>query len=118
MQKLFNKILVPVDLTERSEKAVEKAGEIAAQFNCSVYLLHVRYLSPLAAMNFVDSSQAGPITKFDDKTELKNQLAKMCEMARIASNNTVNFEYCIQTGNWDEIVIEFANLNGIDLILI
>ena len=65
MQKLFNKILVPVDFTERSEKAVEKAGEIAAQFNCSVYLLHVRYLSPLERLEKLD------ISNTDIKTGLK-----------------------------------------------
>jgi len=108
MQKLFNKILVPVDFTERSETAVEKAGEIAAQFNCSVHLLHVKYASMKATLS----------TILDDKAAIKSRLEKMSETARIASNNAVNFEYSIQMGNWDEILIEYANQHAIDLILV
>lgn len=54
MQKLFNKILVPVDFSSsKSKSALEKAIGIAVQYNCSINLLHVVTLPPFSAMAMI-----------------------------------------------------------------
>lgn len=42
MYKLFNNILLPVDLGRHSAAGVKKALQLAARFHCDVHLLHVK----------------------------------------------------------------------------
>lgn len=41
MYKLFNNILVPLNLHKHSETAIKKAVQLSAQFNCDVHLLYL-----------------------------------------------------------------------------
>jgi nucleotide-binding universal stress UspA family protein len=118
MQKLFNKILVPVDFTNRTIKAVEKASEIAMEYNCSIHLLHMVVASPVAGMSFAENGFAMP-QLIDNKAELEFQLEKLCEMVTAKSKDTINVQYSMQAGTtWEEGISQFAILNQIDLILI
>ncbi|MEO6720311.1 MAG: universal stress protein [Ferruginibacter sp.] len=117
MQKLFNKILVPVDFTSRSKKAIENAGELAIEYNCSIHLLHVIVISPLEAMAFAENTLAMP-QLLDNKSELEFKLEKLCAAISSKSKDSVNVQYSIISGTWDESIIEFANKNQFDLILI
>ena len=117
MQKLFNKILVPVDFTNRTAKAVEKATEIAMNYNCSIHLLHVVPVPPLATIAYPENGVVIP-QLLDNKAELEFQLEKLCETANATSNGSVKVQYSIITGSWDHSIIEFANSNNFDLILI
>lgn len=118
MQKLFNKILVPVDFTSRSQKAVEKAAEIACQYNCSVHLLHVLYVSPLTALAYSENHQGMPEITIENKAAIKFQLEQLCEAGRKITKDTVMFNYSIRIGFWDDAVIEFVHQHAMDLVLV
>ena len=63
MQKLFNKVLVPVDFSEKSRKAVEKSLELAAEYHCSVHLLYVNS-SQLTAL--LEADAVKPVASGDE----------------------------------------------------
>lgn len=119
MQKLFNKILVPVDFTDRSKKAVEKAGQMASQYDCSIHLLHVINIFPDTALSKFEPLV--PIPNWlgiDNKKELEFQLATLCESVAGNQGKAIDIQYAIVKGSWDEAIIEFANQHTIDLIVV
>ena len=116
MQKLFNKLLIPVDFSGRSKKVIEKAVEIATQYKCSLHLLHVAppdYITWSGETYLADS-----IWLPDNKAELEFKLAGLCEIADESCGYTIATSYSVVKGSWDESVIDFANAHSIDLILI
>ena len=79
MQKLFSKILVPVDFSPQSDIAVEKAVQMAGVYHCSIHLLHT-----LTAESFAAMTASGPyiITGgegLDNYNETEFRLKKTCE---------------------------------------
>jgi nucleotide-binding universal stress UspA family protein len=118
MQKLFNKILVPVDFSAKSKKAVEKAVGIAVDYECSVTLLHVVTTSPLAAVAVAEGHMAIPYNIIANKTELEFQLEKLAASAKLLSENKIKTEHCIVRGTWDEVIIDMVNEHHFDLVLI
>ena len=117
MEKLFNKILVPVDFTSRTVKTVEKASEIALEYNCSIHLLHVVIVSPLASVAFAEKGLDMP-QMIDNNAELEFQLEKLCETVSKKNNDAINIQYSILSGTSDECIIQFVNQNQFDLVLI
>lgn len=116
MKKLFNRLLVPVDFSGRSKKVIEKAVEIAMQYNCSLHLLHVTppdYITWSGEKYLPDS-----ILLLDNKAELEFKLAGLCNIAGESCGYTIATTYSVVKGSWDESVIDFANAHSFDLILI
>lgn len=118
MQKLFNKILVPVDFSAKSKMAVEKAIDIAKEYNCSIQLLHVVTLSPIAAVSVAEGHMAIPYNIINNKVELEFQLQKLVTYAQTLSQNRIQTDYCIVSGTWDEVIIDLINQQRFDLVLI
>lgn len=118
MQKLFNKILVPVDFSAKSKKAVEKACDIAKQYECSIHLLHVVPVSPFAAMALTEGPMAIPYSFIENKKEIETALKKMIRQVKLLTNNTVQTDHSILQGTWDEAIIDFATQYNFDLVLI
>lgn len=118
MQKLFNKILVPVDFSAKSKKAVEKAVGIALDYDCSITLLHVVTTSPLSAVAVAEGHMAIPYNIIDNKTELEFQLEKLAAIARLLSANKIKTDHLVIRGTWDEVIIEMVNQHQFDLVLI
>ncbi len=107
MQKLFNKILVPVDFTNHSKVTLERAGDIAKQYNCSLYLL---YVSRVSLSSVSGNSSDIPATVFEQMEELRL-------LVREYTANTITIDYSILPGSWDEIIIDMVTTKGIDLVL-
>ncbi len=78
MQKLFNKVLVPVDFSTQSKKAIERAVEIAKLYHCSIHLLHVVNISPMTSLAIAKGNISIPQSLINDKSELEIELKKMC----------------------------------------
>ncbi|MEO6546705.1 MAG: universal stress protein [Ferruginibacter sp.] len=118
MQKLFNKILVPVDFSSKSKNAVEKAVEIARQYDCSIYLLHVADLAPFALVASGGWSSTMPFQSIDNKSELELKLDNLLNYIHLISADPISVDYKILYGTWDEAIIDFVNQNSFDLVLI
>lgn len=118
MQKLFNKILVPVDFSAKSKKAVEKACDIAKDYNCSIDLLHVVSISPFATVAMAEGNMAIPYNLIDNKQMLETELIKLKNYVHSFAGDSIKVECSIKQGTWDEVIIDFVNENKSDLVLI
>ena len=118
MQKLFNKILVPVDFSSRSKIAVEKAAEFAKQYDCNIYLLHVVTTSPFALIAMAEGHMSVPYPTLSNYKELNYQLEKLCNHVKVLCNDSIKINYKVIKGTWDDVVIDFVNEHLIDLVLI
>lgn len=117
MQKLFNKILVPVDFSRRSLKAVEKVVDFANEYDCSIMLLHVVTINPFAAVAVAEGHVGIPYTIIDNRTELQFQLDRIiAKVSPLLNGHKITSE--ITVGSWDESIISFVLNNQIDLVLI
>lgn len=114
MQKLFNKILIPVDFSSNSDAAVEKAIGVARHYNCSIHLLHVVTITPFALLSITERHTTIP----RNKKELEFQLGKLNERVCFLSGNSINVEHSIISGTWNQAIIDFVNTNNIDLVII
>lgn len=118
MQKLFNKILVPVDLSNKSDEVVEKAFAFAARYNCSIHLLYVASVSAFAAIPILDGKSITPYN-FDSNTkEFKIGLEKISRHIDFLSGYTMHVEHSVVYGSWNQAIIDFVNESKTDLVLI
>jgi nucleotide-binding universal stress UspA family protein len=118
MQKLFNKILIPVDFTSKSQIAVEKGFDIAKQYQCSIQLLHVVPVSPFAAMAMTEGPMVIPLFNIENRAVIANEFNKLIKSVKILHGDSIKVESTVLQGTWDEAIIDFANHNDFDLILI
>ncbi|MDN3656686.1 universal stress protein [Ferruginibacter paludis] len=118
MQKLFNKILVPVDFSPRSKAAVEKAVEIAQQYNCQIHLLHVANHSPFTTIALAEGHTMVPAIMVENKVELEAQMKRLIKYIELLATDTVQVFCGIREGSWNESVVEYVYDNHIDLVLI
>lgn len=116
MQKLFNKIVVPVDFSTNSKKAIQKAVELANEYNCSISLLHVVTVTPLSTIAFAEGHMSIPYQAIDNYTELEFQLKRFVDYAMLYG--TIEVDYAVKLGSWNESIIEFTLQNNIDIVLI
>ncbi len=118
MQKLFNKILVPIDFSSRSKKAIEKACDIARHYNCSIHLLYVHSFTPSTAIAMAEGHMGIPYNLVDDEQEMEERLKNMCRVARILNDDSLTISYSTRRGSWDEAIIEMVNDLHFDLVLV
>ncbi|MBK6828516.1 MAG: universal stress protein [Chitinophagaceae bacterium] len=117
MQKLFNRILVPVDFSRRSAKAVEKAVDLANEYDCSITLLHVISINPYMAMAVSNGHLSIPYIAIENRSELQFKLDKIISNTS-SSMKRPDIRSEIVLGSWDECVISYVLNNRIDLVLI
>ncbi len=116
MQKLFNKILVPVDFSARSKRAVEKAVLLAAEYRCSITLLHVvsihkwhkRLENSGRAKIFIDSWK-------ETAYRLRNIATAACSNAGLP---LVDINTVVLKGNWHDNIVWYINSHQMDLVLV
>lgn len=105
---LFEKILVPVDLTEKNRRAVEVAGELAAASGGQVTLLHVIEMLDLP---------------FEEVEDFYRQLEErageaMASLGAALESHGVSHAGHVRYGVRAEEIVEFARDEGFDLILL
>ncbi len=118
MQKLFNKILVPVDFSPQSAIAIQKAVDMATWYECSIHLLHVVSISPLSTLALAESTFPFSYANIDNRKELEFELDKLCSNIKFKTLNSVKAEYSIVRGTWNEVIIDITNEYKYDVILI
>ena len=118
MQKLFNNILVPVDFSRVSKRAFEKAIDLANKYECNIHLLHVVTITPMVAVAIAEGHLVIPYGAIDDQKELEFQLENLKRKyeSQLENNRTIHIH--LQKGLWDEAIIDFAQNNKVDLVVI
>lgn len=115
---MFQRILVPVDGSRSSSRAVEVASDMARRYQSSVFLVHVirDWSVPKEIMAMIKS---GEITEsrreiLEDSAEIiLGNARKKFEQAGISDVKT---EYVV--GDPASTIAEYATLHSVDLILI
>lgn len=105
---MFRKLLVPVDLTEKNRRSIEVAQELAIEDDAEVVLLHVieELLLPLEEIE-------------DFYAELQTKAADaMGKMSAPLGKAGVNVREVVIYGPRAERVVEFAEQDGADLIIL
>jgi nucleotide-binding universal stress UspA family protein len=112
---MFEKILVPVDGSPTSLKAVQMAGEIARRFDAQVTLVHVQHL-PTAALAASDmAGMAGTDQTMIDALDAAAQEIVCAARAALAlPENRVGEK--ILLGHPAETICQLAEAEAYDLI--
>ena len=118
MQKLFNHILIPLDLSSGSRHVIDKAIDIARQYKCHIHLLHVATLSSFSAVAMAEGHMSIPYDLIDNFTELEFQIKKTAGYIQTMSKGNIKVDYSILRGSWDETIIYLVNERNVDLVMI
>ncbi|HVT86640.1 MAG TPA: universal stress protein [Chitinophagaceae bacterium] len=116
MYKLFNNILVPVNLSAASERTVEKGIALANTYSCNIHLLYAN--SPQAkkpALKKIFSLYSLLQKEIDKKSVQKlNGIAKKFQNYL---NDGLKISIYAQKGNRNDVAINYIVRNKIDLVL-
>jgi nucleotide-binding universal stress UspA family protein len=117
MQKLFNRILVPVDLTEKSRKAVEKAVELAKEYSCTIHLVHVTKAVSIGSLSFDKHGEQQDRLRSDER-QSRARLMDLFGFLKPVLDPSIKVEYSVLRGNWNEAIVNYVNEHGVDLVLV
>ena len=106
---MFRNILLPVDLTDKHQKAVAAAADLAAQFGADVTLLHVVELIPGIAA--------------EEEKDFYKRLERIARkhLERLSAGLTERQVSCrgeVLFGNRTVEVVRHAQERGVDLIIV
>ena len=105
---MFHRILVPVDLTEKSLGAVDLAYEFASQSRAEVILLHV--------IETIEHVQCEELKPFYER--LENSARKgLQEFAEKFASNDLPVNQAVVYGHRTKEIVDFAIGNRADLII-
>ena len=105
---MFQRILVPVDLSEKSVAAVDVAYESAAQSGAEVVLLHV-----IETIEHVPFEELKPFYQ-----RLENSARKrMQELSERFNSSKLKVDQALTYGHRTREIVDYARTNGIDLII-
>jgi nucleotide-binding universal stress UspA family protein len=114
----LKKILVPVDFSEQSRKAMEYALSFARQFNAEVLLLHVIEIAPLAAPAWPVS----PVPMMHDVTtqaSLRESAAKQLAGWRQEISSEARVKASVREGvSAHAEIVTAANEGNFDLVIL
>ena len=105
----FRHILVPTDLTERTEKALELAGQLASHAAARVTLLHV--IETIPGLSF------GEVKPLYDRLE-RNARKAMESLMRRGGEEGPAVSPVIVEGRRAEAIVKYAAANEVDLIVL
>jgi nucleotide-binding universal stress UspA family protein len=105
---MFRRILVPIDLTEKSLAAVDLAYELTTHYGASVFLLHV--------IETVEHVQFDELKPFYQRLEASANKGLMEFSERFISQN-LPVERALVYGHRTQEIINYAMANSIDLII-
>lgn len=111
-------MLVPVDFSSKSRKAVENAAVIAKQYGCELYLLHVIPYASYASMVPGAGQMITASAFLDPSGEIEERLADFSGFAKAITGDKSIVKYAISFGGWNQAVIEFVTELQIDLVVI
>jgi nucleotide-binding universal stress UspA family protein len=106
---MFQRILVPTDLTERAAKALDLALELAADDQCHVTLLHV-----IETFRGLDFDEMTPVYQAFERKAKALMAAVVDHLPRTGTLLTQEIVY----GDRSEEIVKFATSHKIDLIVL
>jgi nucleotide-binding universal stress UspA family protein len=115
--KVYNKILVPLDTSELSECSLEHVVNITRSCHISQVILFT-VIEPLSAQAVSALAQAGGDILL--KAEQDNQNAARNYINRVSerlTNRGISNEVVVKDGRPAEEILEFCRQNGIDMII-
>jgi nucleotide-binding universal stress UspA family protein len=107
----IKKILAPVDLSENSEYALKYAKLLSEQFKAKLYIYHC-ITDIQSTIGYVPSLPASQIIN-----TIKEDVLREIEHFRNRYDLNDNVEVVIEVGNAPRKIVEFADKNNIDLIV-
>ncbi|MGA2934893.1 MAG: universal stress protein [Methanomicrobiales archaeon] len=110
MMKLFEKILIATDGSEKNQPAVRKGLEIARECGSTLYAIYVIDETPFT------SAQA-EVSTADVYTRLKDEGERAIEQVKGIADG-VKVETRILSGRPAHVITEFALKNKVDLIVV
>ena len=114
---MFNHILCPTDLKERSDVAVIKAVQIAHQFGSKITLLNIHE-------DFMDKAEREMLRVSVDKMKEKYKriaIESKEEMKTVIHKlhaDDIEVDYLLHSGKPEKVIVEIAEQLGTDLIVI
>ena len=106
---MFQRILVPVDLTEKSMAAVDLAYEFAAQSGAEVVLLHV-----IETIEHVEFDELKP---FYERLE-KSARTGLEECSEKFAENNLPIDQAVVYGHRTQAITDYAIANRVHLIIL
>lgn len=116
MQKLFNKILVPVNFSRNTSLALDKAIQLANRFNCDVHLLHVQ--QPVFAIPFFPDGFLQGTSKTPPTVKNLVQLRELEDRCKRKLHDGLLISSSIESGNWQSVLKQTIITAHIDLLVI
>lgn len=117
MQKLFNKILIPFDFSRKSIIAADEAIDVAKQYNCSIYLVHVVPVPAFSTVTMPGGHLAIPYNITDNKKELEFRLKRVADSISHQAGPSVQIDYSVLYGTLDHVIIDLVKTENFDLVL-
>ena len=117
MSRMFNHILCPTDLKERSDMAVKKAVQIAHQFGSKITLLNINE-------EFMDKKEREMLRVSVDKMKEKykriaiDSKEEMKTVIHKLHADDIEIDYLLHSGKPENAIVEVAKQLGTDLIVI
>jgi nucleotide-binding universal stress UspA family protein len=114
---MFNHILCPTDLKERSDIAVIKAVQIAHQFGSKITLLNIHE-------DFMDKEEREMLRVSVDKMKEKykriaiDSKEEMKAVIHKLHADDIEVDYLLHSGKPEKVIVEIAEKLGTDLIVI
>jgi nucleotide-binding universal stress UspA family protein len=105
---MYQRILVPIDLTEKSLGAVDVAYEFAQRFGSEVILLHV--------IETIEHVQFDELKGFYQRLEASARTG-LLEFSERFTSNDLQIDQALVYGHRTQEIIKYAMENRIDLIV-
>jgi nucleotide-binding universal stress UspA family protein len=117
VEKLFHKILVPVDFSPETLFIVHKAVELAREYSCQIHLLHVSSDQWSPAMK---SSVNDLLNELDDSSEddIHFNMTALADYIKNISNQEIEATFSQKKGKWNQEIIKTVDQVKCDLVLI
>ncbi|MFX0203329.1 MAG: universal stress protein [Candidatus Hodarchaeota archaeon] len=121
---MFKRILVPLDGSRLSTKALPYAGEIAKRFNAEVVLLQV--LEPTRPSVFIDADGYGSAeateaaiqaAELRDRKKAVNARRYLRRQVKKITDMSIKVSYNIMIGTAGESIVRFCRKEKIDLVV-
>ncbi len=116
MQKLFTKILVPVNFNRNTRWSVDKAVQLANKFGCDILLLHVQpppsYIPFLYTVDFLASFMRS------DEEILRKKMKDVEQVYKPRLKDGLLMTSVFVSGYWQQVLKDVIVAEHIDLTLI
>jgi nucleotide-binding universal stress UspA family protein len=110
------KILVPTDFSRSSEIALEKALDMAEEYNAKVVLLHVDEDVQQCAADYCLRSEE--VVKIEEDNRMRSRKLLEQEANSLRGAKHIDIEYDLRTGSPAQVILEEQEKIRPDLIVI